>query len=63
LSPTASSTRQTPRTTKKATALRRLLMRMAGFYRFDEEECVGRTLLSAAFEVGFGFRLRGLEWS
>src|SRR4029077_17914751 len=41
-SPTASSTRQTPRTTKKAIALRRLLIRMAGFYRVDEEECVGR---------------------
>ena len=32
-SPTASSTRQTPSTTKKAIALRRLVMRMAGFYR------------------------------
>ena len=50
-SPTASSTRQTPSTTKKAMALRRLVMRMAGFYRV-EERSVGRTLSSAAFEVG-----------
>src|SRR5580704_2574290 len=50
-SPTASSTRQTPRTTKKAIALRRLLIRMAGFYRVDEEECVGRAPSPAAVDV------------
>src|ERR1700730_4850915 len=50
-SPTASSTKQTPKTTKKAVARRRLLIRMAGFYRVDEEECVGRAPSPAAVDV------------
>ena len=44
-SPTASSTRQMPKTTKNAIALRRLVIRMAEFYREGKE--TGREIIGS----------------